>query len=170
MTIQFGAKWAEFLTFLEVRHGLDINNRAHIWLLHFLLLADINADATIFAESWNEHKIQMKRQASRSPKDMWLFDMITNGVRGEQLSPEEIDRYGIDWELVRTQTSTGDAAVRPETLGGVDLESPDVPMSLEAIDTLRAYIDPFVHSADVNTLSLRWIHALAFVRSESNVF
>ncbi|KAF7311754.1 hypothetical protein MIND_00185800 [Mycena indigotica] len=83
VTAQVGATWHERFTILEIRYGLDINNTAHIWLLHFLFLATINSELAFFAESWNEHDIQIRRGPSRSPVSMFVFDMYVNGVRGD---------------------------------------------------------------------------------------
>ncbi|KAJ6450642.1 hypothetical protein C8R45DRAFT_1057192 [Mycena sanguinolenta] len=104
VTAQVGATWADHFTILEIRHGLDINNVAHIWLLHFLFLGTINSQLAFFAGAWNQHRIQIHNSANRSPTDMFVFDMFVNGVRGEQLPPdeeglgdEELEVYGIDW-------------------------------------------------------------------------
>ncbi|KAF8159047.1 hypothetical protein K438DRAFT_1441769, partial [Mycena galopus ATCC 62051] len=108
VTAQVGATWGDHFTLLEVRYGLDINNVAHIWLLHFLFLGTINTQLTFFAESWNQHRIQIRNGPNRSPTDMFVFDMYVNGVRGDQLPPEEEDLgedelevYGIDWQGLR---------------------------------------------------------------------
>ncbi|KAJ7633530.1 hypothetical protein DFH06DRAFT_1272399 [Mycena polygramma] len=107
ITAQLGATWAERFTVLELRHGLDINNISHIWLLHFLFLATINSQLAFFAQSWNQHRIQIRDGPNRSPADMFVFDMLANGVRGNQLpaeevlSEEELEVYGIDWAGLR---------------------------------------------------------------------
>ncbi|KAJ7830386.1 hypothetical protein B0H13DRAFT_2240639 [Mycena leptocephala] len=105
VTAQVGATWADHFTLLEIRHGLDINNVAHIWLLHFLFLGTINTQLSFFAEAWNQHRIQIHHSTNRSPTDMFVFDMFANGVRGDQLpaeeenlSEEELEVYGIDWQ------------------------------------------------------------------------
>ncbi|KAJ7845311.1 hypothetical protein B0H13DRAFT_2239102 [Mycena leptocephala] len=105
VTAQVGATWADHFTLLEIRHGLDINNVAHIWLLHFLFLGTINTQLSFFAEAWNQHRIQIRHSTNRSPTDMFVFDMFANGVRGDQLpaeeenlSEEELEVYGIDWQ------------------------------------------------------------------------
>ncbi|KAJ7885136.1 hypothetical protein B0H14DRAFT_2338856, partial [Mycena olivaceomarginata] len=56
VTAQVGVTWAEHFTALEIRYGLDINNVAHIWLLHFLFLGTINTQLAFFAEAWNQHR------------------------------------------------------------------------------------------------------------------
>ncbi|KAF7343958.1 hypothetical protein MVEN_01685000 [Mycena venus] len=106
ITAQLGATWAERFTVLELRHGLDINNISHIWLLHFLFLATINSQLAFFAQSWNQHRIQIRHGPNCSPADMFVFDMLVNGVRGnqlpeEELSEEELEVYGIDWSGLR---------------------------------------------------------------------
>ncbi|KAJ6518122.1 hypothetical protein C8R47DRAFT_1232125 [Mycena vitilis] len=86
---------------------MDINNIAHIWLLHFLFLATINSQLAFFAQSWNQHRIQIRNGPNRSPADMFVFDMLVHGVRGNQLpdeevlNEEELEVYGIDWEGLR---------------------------------------------------------------------
>ena len=42
VTEGFGGKWKDFFTDLEANEGLDVDNQAHIWLLHHLYLDDIN--------------------------------------------------------------------------------------------------------------------------------
>ncbi|KAJ6505876.1 hypothetical protein C8R47DRAFT_1192483 [Mycena vitilis] len=60
-----------------------------------------------FAQSWNQHRIQIRDGPNRSPADMFVFDMLANGVRGNQLpaeevlSEEELEVYGIDWAGLR---------------------------------------------------------------------
>jgi len=102
ITAQIGATWSNVFILLEMDHGLDINNLYHIWLLHHLFLSTINAALDFFAESWNLHQLQIRNGPNRSPIDMFTFDMLTNGVRGDILSDdlplEEIEVYGIDWE------------------------------------------------------------------------
>ncbi|KAJ6502998.1 hypothetical protein DFH09DRAFT_1252019 [Mycena vulgaris] len=110
VTAQLGVTWSERFTILELRHGLDINNVAHIWLLHFLFLATINSQLAFFAQSWNQHRIQIRHGPNRAPADMFVFDLLVNGVRGNQLpaeenlSEEELEVYGIDWAGLRDDT------------------------------------------------------------------
>jgi hypothetical protein len=111
VTAQVGSLWAEAFTALEVHHGLDINNSHHIWLLHFLFLPAINQQLSFFAESWNQHQIQICGGRSRSPADMFGFDMLVHGIRGSQLpsedleplSLEELEVFGVDWDALRQE-------------------------------------------------------------------
>ena len=86
VTAQVGATWGNMFTVLELRHGLDINNPNHIWLLHLIFLPTINMSLKFFAEAWNEHQIQIRGGPNRSPSDMFYFDMLVHGVRGESLT------------------------------------------------------------------------------------
>ena len=67
VTKQLGAKWADFFQDLELRHGLDINNPHHIWLLHTLFLEMLNDEIEFFIDNWNNHRLQIRGQRSRSP-------------------------------------------------------------------------------------------------------
>ncbi|KAG6912999.1 hypothetical protein DXG01_010493, partial [Tephrocybe rancida] len=110
ITGQIGATWAELFTTLELQHGLDINNPSHIWLLHHLFLGTINHQLAFFIESWNHHRIHIMHGPNRSPADMFGFDMFVHGVRGIQipsegddLSAEELEVFGVDWEAIRDE-------------------------------------------------------------------
>ncbi|KAJ7692655.1 hypothetical protein B0H16DRAFT_1352730 [Mycena metata] len=105
VTHGFGQKWKTFFTDLEVNHGLNPTIPAHIWLLHHLFLAAINADAQEWAEAWNSHDLQIRGERTRSPRDMFLFSMVRDGPRGLEQSVEppsedveEPAAYGIDWQ------------------------------------------------------------------------
>lgn len=98
LTSFLGAKWSDFFYVLELRHGLDHGNPSHIWLLHYLFLVDINEETAFFVRTWNEHRLRIRNGPNRSPLDMWGFDMLTQGFRGEELSPEDLEVYGVDWE------------------------------------------------------------------------
>ncbi|KAJ7017993.1 hypothetical protein C8F04DRAFT_978180 [Mycena alexandri] len=102
VTAQVGATWSKNFTMLELHHGLDVNNVNHIWLLHHLFLPTINDQLTFFAQSWNEHQIQIRNGPNRSPADMLYFDTLVHGAHGHalaaDLSEEELEVYGVDWE------------------------------------------------------------------------
>lgn len=105
VTRGFGAKWKDFFLGLEMHDGLDTNLDAHVWLLHHIFLERINLDATDWAESWNHHRISIRDERQRSPRDMFFFGMLQNGVRGVDATfipgDDEVgdfQEYGIDWE------------------------------------------------------------------------
>ena len=94
MTVQVTATWKDHLLRLELRFGLDINNSNHIWLLHRLYLPQINAQLNFFAESWNQHRLQIRDGPNRSPADIFGFDMLVCGIRGYRLSAEPANADG----------------------------------------------------------------------------
>ncbi|KAJ7205826.1 hypothetical protein GGX14DRAFT_367836 [Mycena pura] len=107
VTRGFGRKWSNFFLGLELSCGLLTHLDAHMWLLHHLFLPAINQDATDWARTWNEHKIRFDNDRTRSPRDLFFFGMIENGLRGFEGFPEadeadddidDLDTYGIDWE------------------------------------------------------------------------
>ncbi|KAG8959652.1 hypothetical protein FRC00_001400 [Tulasnella sp. 408] len=187
VTVQFGAKWHSFFETLEVQHGLNINNRNHLWLLHYLFLPDINADCAFFAESWNHHRIQTPGQPARSPHDMWFFDQFTHGVRGDELNLAELEEFGVDWEGLREAqvlsswqgnngaeegtTSWVGRAGPPPDLSDVPVHPPGMD-SLTTVDVtqLHAYISNFLNVYDPASLASRWVNALAFARTRSPNF
>ncbi|KAJ7303558.1 hypothetical protein DFH08DRAFT_918786 [Mycena albidolilacea] len=177
VTAQVGATWADHFTCLELRYGLDINNIAHIWLLHFLFLGTINSQLAFFAESWNQHRIQIRNSPNRSPTDMFVFDMFVNGVHGDQLPPEEenlideeLEVYGIDWQGLRDDgVLQSQARNNPRSEGSsswVGHTGPPPDLSEVIVQppqgTLTA--DEIAHFAeDADIISL-WNHALTHVR------
>ncbi|KAJ3503359.1 hypothetical protein NLJ89_g8474 [Agrocybe chaxingu] len=187
---QIGATWANLFVILEIRHGLDINNWRHIWLLQHLFLPLINFDLLFFAEAWNEHRIQIRDGPNRSPSDMFGFDMLVHGVRGdpleEMMSSEELEVYGIDWEGLREDrllesqqlnngidegnTSWIGQTGPPEHLNEVRVDSPDNPFTQEDIDWLEATVATWRNSADDAGRIELWAHALAAAQSISNAF
>ena len=103
VTAQVGAFWSDMFTDLKVQYGLNVNNSHHIWLLHHLFLHRINQQLAFFAESWNQHRIQIQDGPNHSPADMFGFNMLVHSICGNQLpeeylTEEELEVYGVDWE------------------------------------------------------------------------
>ncbi|KAF8137807.1 hypothetical protein K438DRAFT_1639004 [Mycena galopus ATCC 62051] len=187
VTAQVGATWGDHFTRLEVRYGLDINNVAHIWLLHLLFLGTINTQLTFFADSWNQHRIQIRNGANRSPTDMFVFDMYVNGVRGDQLPQEEEDLgedelevYGIDWQGLRddnilhsqaqnNSTTEGSSSWvghtgPPPDLSQVIVQPPVGTLTEEEATDLYNSFSHLIGSAEDDDIILLWSQALAHVR------
>ncbi|KAJ7185191.1 hypothetical protein C8R46DRAFT_817384, partial [Mycena filopes] len=106
VTHGFGQKWKNFFHDLEINHGLNPRSPGDIWLLHHLFLTSINEDALEWAEAWNSHKLQIKGERKRSPRDMFLFSMVQDGPRGISHMVEAVDEpvddpssYGVDWHV-----------------------------------------------------------------------
>jgi hypothetical protein len=190
ITAQVGASWAEAFTDLEVNYGLDINNTHHIWLLHHLFLQTLNDQLSFFAESWNQHRMQIRDGPNRSPADMFGFDMLVHGLRGDRLSDatdgdmadEELEVYGVDWEGLQNdrilesarQNGQTDANTTswigrvgpPDNLNEVSLHPPDAPSVDNSFSNFHASMTAWIAAQDQTpTISLIWIHGLALAHS-----
>ncbi|KAF8235135.1 hypothetical protein L208DRAFT_1056934, partial [Tricholoma matsutake] len=183
VTAQVGAMWSDYFTTLELRYGLDINNPNHIWLLHHLFLGALNEILTFFAESWNEHHIQIRGGPNRSPADMFSFDQLVHGVRGDQLphddemTEDDLEVLGIDWEALRDErlltsqqhnndiregsTSWLGRVGPPDNLNEVQVNTPNAPLHLEEIQQIDEATLAWRHIGDENSVILSWIHGLA---------
>jgi len=186
VTAQVGATWAEHFTMLELRHGLDINNSNHIWLLHHLFLSTINQQLAFFAESWNQHRLQIRTGPNRSPADLFVFDMLVHGLRGAQLpgdemSLEELEVYGVDWEglheerLLQSHGQNNDVGEGwtswvgrvgpPDHLNEVALESPNASLSPHEVQHLDAIIHSNIDGVQDADIVNLWSQGLAYARS-----
>ncbi|KAF8217968.1 hypothetical protein K438DRAFT_1557595 [Mycena galopus ATCC 62051] len=194
VTRGFGRKWSNFFLSLEVGCGLQPDRDAHIWLLHHLFLPAINHDASDWASAWNEHKIRFDNDRTRSPRDLFFFGMIENGLRGFEDFPEaseadedvdDIDAYGIDWEelhdadiMAHHAEHNADQELDPEAiqnpfsndaphrLSHVEVAEPLCPFTLQEVAQLDAHLSliPHSHSRNMNSRRAVWIEALAFCR------
>ncbi|KAJ7189709.1 hypothetical protein GGX14DRAFT_382908, partial [Mycena pura] len=190
VTAQVTATWSDHFITLELRYGLDSNNPAHIWLLHFLFLSTINSQLEFFAESWNQHRIQIRNGPNRSPTDMFVFDMFVNGVRGDQLPPEEenlsqeeLEVYGIDWQGLRDENILHSQSLNnscseeasswigettaPPNLSEVTVEPLTATLPDQVQAALTEHFSGHFGSAEtkLKLLFLLWTQSLAFVRS-----
>jgi hypothetical protein len=168
---------------LELRHGLNINNVNHIWLLHLLFLTTINQQLGFFAESWNQHRIQIRDGPNQSPADLFGFDMFVHGVRGDQLpdsdmTNEELEVFGVDWEALQDehllhsqQTNNSDVegwtswvgqVGPPANLSEVVVEPPTGPMHATEVQVLQANLEAWIGSPNDEDVVALWVHGLAF--------
>lgn len=185
VTNQVGATWSARFTNLELQHAFDINNVSHIWLLQYLFLPIINNQLNFFTDTWNQHRIQIRRGPNRSSADMFTFDMYANGIRGDQLpqeenlSPEELEVFGVDWEgledraLLDAQRSNNASTEGagtwlntgpPQHLNEVQVEPPVGPTPvMEELDALveQMRISVMDDAAVINV----WIYALGLLRA-----
>lgn len=190
ITAQVGAVWADHFTCLELNFGLDINHLGHIWLLHVLFLPLINVQLAFFADAWNQHQIHIRNGPNRSPADLFGFDMLVHGVRGDQLPPEdaisgeELEVFGVDWEglrddqllaSLRANNPASEQAASwigrtgpPEDLSQVIVDPPQLGLSLQHMETLETILHhrlPVPQSVTSQEINLRWVNGLAIVRS-----
>jgi hypothetical protein len=193
VTAQIGSSWADAFTDLELHHGLDINNQNHIWLLHTLFLPILNSQLELFSQGWNSHKIQIREGPNRSPEDMFGFDMITNGIRGDfirdSLSDEELEIYGIDWaayhdeQVLRSVRENATSAPAsswigrtgpPPNLKEVPVYSPPGP-AVTGINSTKQFLQEVLAVFEVDggevTIPLAWSRAIAIAHTTyGNVF
>ncbi|KAF7308851.1 hypothetical protein MKEN_01085000 [Mycena kentingensis (nom. inval.)] len=186
-THSFGFKWRTFFIQLETRHGLNPFIPAHIWLVHHLFLASVNADAQEWAEMWNHHTMRLPGQRNRSPRDMFFFSLLEDGPRGSDHLPEPAEEvvedpatYGIDWDAAQDlrimqhllennpeewdeHNPFGPANIR---FSHVPCDPPDGPLSADQLAALDAHlavtIDMQSRSMDVRAMA--WDISLAFCR------
>lgn len=90
LTAQIGAKWSDFFSLLETHYGLDADNIHHLWLLHYLFLTELNREIDVFVETWNNHLMNLPGQRTRTPLDMFTWDMQVCGLRGNLLPAGEL--------------------------------------------------------------------------------
>jgi hypothetical protein len=184
VTAQVGATWADHFVMLELSFGLNINNANHIWLLHHLFLPVINSILSFFAQSWNEHKIDIRDGPNRSPADMFGFDMLVHGIRGDALpnddiSQDELEVFGVDWEalrdenLLQSQRDNNDPLEQPDTWLGrvgpppnlnevlVNAPQAEAPFTLMEIQSIDNAVSSWIGSGDDHSITQTWIHGLA---------
>lgn len=173
---------------LEIHHGLDINSSNHIWLLHYLFLQRINEQLEFFTQAWNHHSISMRNSPSRSPADMFGFDMLVHGVRGYQLptpdddplNDEELEVFGLDWEALhsdailqsrdlnnRSEEGEGSWIGRsgpPENLNQVDVDPPSGVFTGEEIHMIDIMLISRVEASGDDGIAVLWTEALAIAR------
>ncbi|KAL0060558.1 hypothetical protein AAF712_012678 [Marasmius tenuissimus] len=176
--------WDERFTDLEMNAALNVYNRNHIWLLHLLFLPIINEEMEFWYKSWNQHKIAVKGGVSRSPEDMFGFDMLAHGYRGDNLASypmteEDLELFGVDWEglhndtLLRAlrQNYSQDGATSwignqgpPPNLNDVPVDPPPCLISEEGIAALLQHVEPLPKSSQQEDVRNLWINGLAYAR------
>ena len=149
-----GHIWKALFMELELHAGLDINNDAHMWLLHFLFLDALNDDITKWIGTWNKHKIDMRDQQAQCPEEMFYFGCLEKGLRGGRRSScdEEdflesvaVENYGIDWNDLNDQQlrrhmerrESDDTPTNHRGFSRVDVPTQECPLSAELIRVLR---------------------------------
>ncbi|KAJ3964015.1 hypothetical protein EV361DRAFT_812755 [Lentinula raphanica] len=181
--------WNDYFTGLEAQHQLDVDNRNHIWLLQYLFLDTINQSLYLWAEGWNCHRLSQRRSdgPARSPEDLFGFDMLAHGLRGDSLdqfamTDEELELFGVDWEGLQDEsllqslrqnyahehdfnTSLGRHGP-PENLNEVEVEPPPGSMTAAEVQLLGEVVRSVTRSLseEDNVVNL-WRAALVFARA-----
>ncbi|KAK6991956.1 hypothetical protein R3P38DRAFT_3437757 [Favolaschia claudopus] len=177
------SKWKNFFYDLEINHGLNPRSPGDIWLLHHLFLDSINQDAQEWAEAWNSHKVQIKRERKRSPRDMFVFSMVQDGPRGlgDAVEPvdepvEDIASYGVDWEVADDRRlmhhlleenpqdweDENPFHAAPSQLSDVPCEPPNCPFTAEQVVLLDRLLAERVDVTSRNMVMRRMVWCEAF--------
>ncbi|KAF6740948.1 hypothetical protein DFP72DRAFT_995989 [Ephemerocybe angulata] len=170
---------------LELQDGLDRNKDAHIWLLHFVFLNQINIDIQAWIQVWNNHTISRRGQSHLSPNTLYARGTLERGQRGLFLGEDigDIEAYGVDWadydraDIRNHQEANNEhegdeddedrhnpfVLQTPTRMSHVEVADPRCPFQspddVDALDiALRAL--PFSSSADMGARRLLWIEAL----------
>lgn len=61
---------------LESESLLNIENAAHLYVLHSVYLIEINKQLKMFVRAWNKHGIRTENE--RTPQQLWLSGMLEN--------------------------------------------------------------------------------------------
>ncbi|KZV64275.1 hypothetical protein PENSPDRAFT_615635 [Peniophora sp. CONT] len=193
LTRGFGQKWKNFFIQLELHDGLDPDQPAHIWLLHHLYLPSINLDARMWADSWNNHKLEHRdgegRTTVASPAERFIFGMLEHGPRGMQRrtaphvdNVDDVPAYGVDFDIFNDANVVAhhmdnnehdwesgnpfDTVAPPERTQEVVCEPANCPFTAQEV----AYLDQQLRlRVDVTSTSMDgrravWIEALTISR------
>lgn len=185
VTSQVGATWSNIFLLLEMHHGLDINNPNHIWLLHHLFLATINAALAFFADSWNLHRLHIRDGPNRTPVDMFSFDMLTNGVRGsdilsDTMPEDELEVFGVDWEGLQDEQLLGSIYARniqsensdswvgqvgpPPHMNEISVDAPQGPLTAPEVDVINNAVGEYIGQGDDDSVIVIWTTGLLMAR------
>lgn len=159
-------------------------------VLHLLFLTTINQQLSFFAESWNQHYIQIHDGPNWSPADLFGFDMLVHGMHGNQLPAEdnmieeELEVFSVDWEglpderlLHSQQTNNSDSegwtswvgrVGPPENLSQVVVEPPNGPLQPHKVQLLVNALQPWFGAGDEDNVITLWNHGLAFACTLAN--
>ncbi|KAE9384200.1 hypothetical protein BT96DRAFT_960925 [Gymnopus androsaceus JB14] len=160
--------WNDLFTLLELRHSLDINNTNHIWLLHYLFLGTINEAIGFWVRSWNQHCIRQRDGPNRSPEDMFGFDMLVRGMRGdsEGLQDETLLRALHRNYANEEETSTWHGRHGPPpNLNEVQVDPPSGLLTADQIRGLDDALQHITRSSEQAYVVDLWVTALAHVRT-----
>ncbi|KAJ3976269.1 hypothetical protein EV361DRAFT_968846 [Lentinula raphanica] len=179
-------RWNDNFSTLEWRYHLDINNVNHIWLLQHLFLNTINISLVFWAEGWNNHRVTQRDGPNRSPEDMWGFDMLVHGFRGNNpdefsMSDQELEDFGVDCEdlqdeqllraLRRNYAHEEGASTwlgrhgPPPILNEVQVDPPSGSMTTEDIQILEDLLRLIPRTAVEAHVVHLWCAALLYARA-----
>ncbi|KAF9246834.1 hypothetical protein BU15DRAFT_69696 [Melanogaster broomeanus] len=181
--VRFTRPWRAFFHRLEWLHQLDHSNQHHLWLLHYLFLAEINADCATFTEEWNAHPISGEGH-NESPNDMRFMGQLEHGLYMEDeitLHPGVLNHYygsnehqhednsegsDADWEDLEDEGDAGHHADLPSRIA----EEQAVQFLHEAAE-VPGQTNPFDHQDLENTFmqALNVVQELGHIPSEFGI-
>ncbi|KAL0059103.1 hypothetical protein AAF712_014174 [Marasmius tenuissimus] len=184
MRANVSSTWDSRFTDLELNFGLEYQNVNHKWLLQHLFLEVINEEMTFWYHSWNQHKIAIKDGPSRSPEEMFGFDMLAQGLRGDSLqnfpmTEEELELFGVDWEGLHDERILQDLRKNytddefsswigqrgpPPKTNNVTVDPPPLLLTEEEVAALIHHLELLPRSSQQEHVRTLWTHGLAFAR------
>ncbi|KAJ2981471.1 hypothetical protein NUW54_g10871 [Trametes sanguinea] len=193
VTAGCGSKWKRLFQDLESRHGLNVDNDAHLWLLHRLYLHRLNRDIELWAATWNQHIVSRRGDRHASPMQMYVQGIAMHGQRSvlpgadpplePDLSSEQaLMEYGIDWAemehtRIREHHDTNNPhdgnnqnpflSNHPEHLSHVEVHDTRCPFTPEQVSLLDAQLSqlPCFHQYTMQAYTELWISALHYARA-----
>ncbi|KAA1477784.1 hypothetical protein DENSPDRAFT_787150 [Dentipellis sp. KUC8613] len=191
VTSAFGSKWKDLFHSLELFHGLNVDDDAHIWLLQFLFLDAINADADAWRRAWNNHVLSRRGQPHLTPLQLYTRGTVLHGSRSvfapvaledpNLINEDEQAEYSVDWsELDRTDlvehlreansAEGADVAANPfsshipENMPYIHVPDVDSPLIDHQIRQLEGYIAslPQIYAQDSASKVQVWNLALQY--------
>jgi len=192
LKLGLGAKWKELFQTLEFYDALDHNSDAHIWLLHYLFLNDLNHELQEWAGSWNKHVLIIRGEHSHSPRDLFVFGMVENGVHGldhlqNNDDEDNLDSYGIDWDAYfddtlqehHTQNNQSNhihndnpfQTHSPRFMSHVEVKPPPSPFTPDQMALFENHVEqiPFRHATSMESRRLLWTTALVISHKLYNI-
>ncbi|KAE9384545.1 hypothetical protein BT96DRAFT_842022 [Gymnopus androsaceus JB14] len=161
----------------------QVNNPNHVWLLQHLFLPTINSQLEFWANSWNLHPLSIRSGPNRRPEEMFGFDMLVYGLRGdsldEHLTDEELELFGVDWDAyyedavlrqLRSNYANESASSwlqrqgPPPELNRVVVTAPSAVLSQEQVDFLDSVVAEIPRSSSTNDVVTLWTQALVVAR------
>ncbi|KZT52842.1 hypothetical protein CALCODRAFT_527096 [Calocera cornea HHB12733] len=148
-------RWAQLFHQMEDQDGLDPLNPAHIWLLHFLFLDDLNDDAVSFQNQWNHHTMSLTRsgQIDQKPIDQFIWGCWEHGARGIDVGSRLVPATH------QPETSTSGAPQTdnpPSRMPYVECSPPSCPYTTQEIRSLIDQIRGQYDHPDAHHRRARW--------------
>lgn len=141
----FGSVFYYTFQTLQETGLLDVTNKMHMFMLHYIYLPRINSAISAFVAAWNKHPIRTER--NWSPEQIWtngMIDRVNDGlctvsavVNDGYLSNDDLNWYGFD---------PGAPLPPDDGLSTVEVNDVDFDVPSEVLALLSHEIDPLANS------------------------